>query len=107
MRVENRSASAFPHRSAAELRASYEQLNALVTSVQSWNSAEYWLSSNVVVARHERQASGSDAEQYTWTRLYVLETLDGRCSGLCAFELDDETAAFVYAEERVRQAGAS
>ena len=42
----------------------------------------------------------------TWTRLYVLETLDGRCSGLCAFELDDETAAFVYAEERVRQAEA-
>ena len=82
----------------------YEQLNALVASVRSWNSAECWLSSNVVVARHERQASGPDAEQYTWTRLYVLETVDGRCSGLCEFELDDETAAFVYAEERVRGA---
>ena len=101
MRVENRSASVFPHRSAAELRSSYEQLNALVASSRSWNSAECWLSSNVVVARHERQASGPDAEQYSWTRLYVFETVDGRCTGLCAFELDDEAAAFAYAEDRV------
>ena len=32
---------------------------------------------------------------------YVFETRDGRCTGLCEFELDDEAAAFAYAEERV------
>jgi ketosteroid isomerase-like protein len=102
MRVENRSSSVFPDRSAAELRASLEELNTMVASARSWNSAECWLNSTCGVVRHERQALGLDGEQYAWTRLFVFEARDGRCTALCEFELDEEAAAFAYAEERIR-----
>ena len=32
----------------------------------------------------------------------VLEIRDGRISSMCEFEVDDEEAAFAYAEEQVR-----
>lgn len=99
-RVENRSSSAFPHRSATELRASLEDLNTMVTSVRSWNSVERWLSPTCGVVRHEREAVGQDDEQFAWTRVYVFEARDGRCVGWCEFELEDEGAAFAYAKER-------
>ena len=99
-RVENRSGSAFPDRSAAELRASFEDLHGMVKSARSWNSAECWLSSTCGVVRHEREAVGNDGEQFAWTRLYVFEARDGRGAGWCEFEPDDEAAAFAYAEER-------
>jgi class 3 adenylate cyclase/ketosteroid isomerase-like protein len=104
MRVENRSSSAFPDRSAAELRASLEELSAMVASTRTWHSAEFWLDSTCGVVRQERQAVGHDGERYAWTRLYVYETRDGRGIGFCEFDLDDEAAAFAYAEERVRAA---
>jgi hypothetical protein len=105
LQVTNRSASAFPDRSAAEVRASFEELNSLVTSLQAWHSAVCWLSPGCCVARFEREGVGPDGEQYTWTRLDVF-VVDGRrfMSG-CIFELEDEEAAFAYAEERVREAG--
>jgi hypothetical protein len=102
IRFENRSSSVFPDRSAAELRASLEELNAMVASSRSWNSAECWLDSTCGVVRHERQAVGLDGEQYAWTRLFVHEARDGRLTAWCEFELDDEAAAFAYAEERIR-----
>jgi hypothetical protein len=102
MRIENRSSSVFPDRTAAELRASLEELNAMVASARSWNSAECWLDSTCGVVRHERQAVGLDGEQYAWTRLFVFEARDGRCTAMCEFELGDEVAAFAYAEERIR-----
>ena len=37
--LENRSRSAFPERSAAEFRASIEELDAMVASARTWNSA--------------------------------------------------------------------
>ena len=101
-RVEIRSASAFPDRSAAELRASFEDLNAMVSSARSWNSAERWLDSRCGVVRHEREAVGLDGEQYAWSRLCVFETSNGRAASLCEFRLDDEASAFAYAEERAR-----
>jgi hypothetical protein len=102
MRAVNRSSSAFPDRSAAEFRASGEELKAMVASVRYWHSAECWLGSTCGVVRHDREAVGRDGEQYAWTRLLVFEIGDGRCTGVCAFDLDDEAAAFAYAEERVR-----
>jgi hypothetical protein len=104
MCVENRSRSGLPDRSAAQLRTGFADLYAMVASAQSWNSAECWLSPTVVVGRHERQAVGRDGEQYAWTRLVVFEAVDGRCTGMCEFEPDDEEAAFAYADERVRRA---
>jgi ketosteroid isomerase-like protein len=104
MRIENRSRSAFPDRSAAELRASMEELDAMVASVRTWYSAVRWLSPNWLVARQEREAVGLDAEKYQWVRLYVSEIRGGRCISICEFELDDEHAAFAYAEERMRTA---
>ena len=103
-RIENRSNSVFPDRSAADLRASFEELNAMVTSARSWSAVERWLSPNVVVARHERRATGRDGEQYDWTWIFVLEVGNGRVIGGCQFDLEDEAAAFAYAEEQVRGA---
>jgi hypothetical protein len=104
MRVENRTRSGFPDRSVAELRASHEELNAMVASTRSWHSTECWLSPTVVVSRHERQAEGRNGEQYAWTRLIAGEAVGGRCTAMCEFEVEDEEAAFAYAEERVRRA---
>jgi hypothetical protein len=39
--------------------------------------------------------------------LVVFEASEGRATHLCEFDLDDEAAAFAYAEERVRRAGDS
>jgi hypothetical protein len=54
------------------------------------------------VARQQREAVGRDDEQYVWTRIMVSEVRDGRLTSACEFEVDDEEAAFAYAEERVR-----
>ena len=102
LRVENRSRSAFPDRSAAELRASFEELSDMVASFRAWNSAVSWLSPRWSVARHEREAVGLDGEQFEWARLLVIEYRDGRFASLCDFDLEDEDAAFAYAEERMR-----
>ncbi|MFI5506969.1 nuclear transport factor 2 family protein [Mycobacterium sp. NPDC051804] len=101
-RIENRSSSAFPDRSARDLRTSFEDLYEMVTSARSWNSAECWLNATCAVIRHERQAIGKDGEQYAWTKLYVLEIRDGRITGWCEFAVEDEAAAFAYAEKRIR-----
>ncbi len=104
MRVEVRSRSVFGDRSTAELRASIEELNAMVVSSRSWHSAVHWMSPTCCVGRNEREAVGRDGEQYTWTRLHVFEVRNGRGAALCEFEIDDEEAAFAYAEERMRAA---
>jgi class 3 adenylate cyclase len=102
MRVENRSSSAFGNRSAAELRVTFEELSAMVASVRSWHSATYWLSPSMFVARFEREAVGQDGEPYAWTHNHVSEIRAGRFTFACQFELEDEEAAFAYAEERMR-----
>jgi ketosteroid isomerase-like protein len=102
-RVENRSRGVFPDRSAAELRASFEDLYAMVATVRSWNSAECPVSSTCSVVRHEREAVGPDGEKYSWTRIYVFETRDGRATGWCEFDPADEAAAFAYAEQHMRR----
>ncbi|MEY2433790.1 MAG: hypothetical protein QOC92_3515, partial [Acidimicrobiaceae bacterium] len=104
MHVQNRSRSVFPDRSAAELRASLEELNAMVASARNWQSAILWLSPNWAVARQQRDAVGLDGERYEWTRFLVAEYRDGRLASLCDFDVQDEEAAIAYAEERVRAA---
>ena len=103
-RIEARSSSAFPNRSAAELRDTLKELSELVASVRSWISAICWLSPTVFVARMERDATGPDGERYEWTHLLTGEVRDARLASLCDFQNDDEDAAFAYAEERVRAA---
>jgi hypothetical protein len=36
-----------------------------------------------------------------WTRIYVSEVRDGRVASGCQFDLEEEAAAFAYAEERI------
>jgi ketosteroid isomerase-like protein len=103
-RLENRSRSGFGDRSAAELRATYEDLTAMVASARIWYSALCWMSSTLTVGRFEREAVGLDGEHYTWTLIQVAEIRDGRVALACQFDLEDEAAAFAYAEERVRAA---
>ncbi|MDQ1447044.1 MAG: hypothetical protein QOC79_15, partial [Actinomycetota bacterium] len=102
MRIENRSRSAFPDRTAAELRASTEELQAMFVSVRAWYSAMCWLSPNWGVGRMDREALGPDGENYEWIQLYVSEIRDGVVTSMCAFDVVDEDAAFAYAEERMR-----
>ena len=102
MRFENRSRSIFLDRSIAEFRASVEELTAMVSSARGWYSAMHWPSPTVFVARFEREAVGRDDEHYAWARVYVCEVREGRLALSCEFEVDDEEAAFAYAEERGR-----
>ena len=46
--------------------------------------------------------SGATASATSGSRLHVSEVRDGRLQSICQFEIDDEEAAFAYAEERVR-----
>ena len=45
---------------------------------------------------------GQYGEQYRWTRVAVIAVHNGRLASVCQFELEDEAAAFAYAEERMR-----
>jgi hypothetical protein len=72
--------------------------------MRAWHSATCWVSPTCCVSRNERIAVGRDGEHYAWTRIYVFEFLQGRCTAMCEFDLDDEAAAFAYAQERVRAA---
>ena len=99
---ENRSRSAFPDPSVSDPAASYEDLNALVGSTRTWPSALRWLSPKLAVSRLDREAIGRDGERYSWTWILVSEIRDGRFGFACLFELEDEDAAFAYAEERMR-----
>ena len=101
-RIENRSRSVFGDRSAAEFRTSLEELDAMVASTRMWDSAVHWLSPNWCVARSERDAVGKNGEHYAWTHISVTEVRNGRFASACLFELDDEDAAFAYAEEHMR-----
>lgn len=100
MRVENRSRSGFPDRSASDLRASFAELNAMVASARTWLSAMCWVSPACCVTRLEREAVGPEGERYAWTRILVGEVRDGRMASMCEFEPDHEEAAFGYAEQR-------
>ena len=102
--VENRSRSAFGDRSASEFRASLEKLGEMVGSTRTWNSVVHWLSPTTAIGRFDRDAVGRDGEKYAWTHIAVTEIREGRFASGCLFELDDEEAAFLYAEERVRAA---
>ena len=97
LRVENRTRSGFPDRTAGDLHASFGELNAMVASTRMWLSAVCWVSPAWSVSRLEREAAGQDGEQYAWTRLLVVEVRDNRLASICEFEPDDEQAAFTYA----------
>ena len=102
VRFENRSRSVFPDRSAAQFRESVEELDAMVASSRTWHAVVSWLSPVWVVVRQHREAVGRDGERYEWLTLHVSEVRGGRLQSICQFEIDDEEAAFAYAEERVR-----
>jgi hypothetical protein len=104
LRVKSRTLSAFPDRSASELRDSFGDLNAMVASTRTWLSAVCWVSPVWSVTRLDRDAVGPEGEQYAWSRLLVIEMRDGRLASLCEFELDDEEAAFAFVEQRGRAA---
>ena len=99
--LRNRSRSPFGDRSAAEFRASVENLHAMVAWARSWESAVCWLSPTLAVSRYEREAVGLDGERFRWTHIIVNEIRNGRIESACLFDFDDEDAAFAYAEERV------
>ncbi len=73
-----------------------------VSSVKNTVSAIRWLSPECAVVRTDVRAVGSDGEEYVWTRIHTGEFRDGLIACTRRFEIDEEAAAFAYAEERVR-----
>mgnify|MGYP000856862560 CR=1 FL=1 len=102
LRIESRSRSVFPGRSAAELRRSVEELGAMVGSYRVWSPAACWMSPEWVVARHQRETVGSGGDALSWSRIYVMEIRNGLAQSVCEFDAEDEEHAFAYAEERMR-----
>ena len=102
LQIENRSRSPIPLRTATDLPASTEQLNTMVDSVRTWNSAVCWLSPTWSIGRTERQAVGPDGETYAWTYVIPTEIRDGRIVSIGVFDIEDEKQAFAYANERMR-----
>ena len=86
-----------------KFRASVEELNAMVASVREWASAICWLSPNWSSPAMSGRPSGGRRTIHV-ALLLVIEVRDGRLASMCEFDLDDEEAAFAYAEERVRAA---
>ena len=72
-----------------------------VASVRNRITAIRWLSPNCCVGVGDARAVGLDGEDYEWMRLYVAEFRDGLIASVRQFELDDEEAAFAYAETLV------
>lgn len=99
LQIESRSRSVFPRRTVAELRQSVEALGAMVEAYRVWGSATHWVSDNVFVSRHEREAIGRDGQPFAWSRLYAARIQDGLINALCEFDVTDEDAALTYAEE--------
>ena len=58
---------------------------------------------NSSVPNHQRDAILRHAETITSTRHYASEFRNGRLVSMTQFELDDEEAAFAYAEERSKE----
>ena len=104
LRVESRSGTIFPDRTATDLRGSIELFQAMVSSSQTWMSVVTWLSPHCVVARQEREAVGDEGERYEWNRIYVVQFDQARLTAICEFELEFEEQAFAYAEEQIRAA---
>ena len=102
LQIENRSRSPIPLRTATDLPASTEQLNTMVDSVRTWNSAVCWLSPTWSIGRTERQAVGPDGETYAWTYVIPTEIRDGRIVSIGVFDIEDEKQAFAFANERIR-----
>ncbi|MGV0851535.1 ATP-binding protein [Mycolicibacterium phlei] len=103
LRVESRSARGFPDRSAAALQESFGHLGEMIVSRRTWTSAIRWLSATCCVVRMEREATGRDGEEYTWSMLLVSEHHDGLITSVCEFDADDEDAAFACVEELMRR----
>ena len=74
----------------------------MVASARTWYSAMCWLSPSLVVVRLRARSRRAGRRTVRMDRLIVSEIRDGRIASMCEFELDDEEAAFAYAEERVR-----
>ncbi len=75
----------------------------MVSSARAWHSAMRWLSPSCCVTRLDREAVGP--RRRTLRVDANLCQRGPRSAGwrrLCQFELEDEEAAFAYAEERVR-----
>ena len=101
---KSRSRSAFPDRSAAELRASLDELAAMVALGRGHGFRPCcWVSPTWIVIRIERDAVGHGRRKVPMDSGSTSASIrNGRLASVCEFELDDEDAAFAYAEERAR-----
>ena len=72
-----------------------------VSSMRHWVPNVRWLSPNCSIGLAIATAVGLDGEDYEWMRLYVVEYSDGLVASIRQFELDDEEAAFAYADTLV------
>lgn len=69
-----------------------------VASSQNWAAAITWLSPECYVALGNTRSGGVDGDHYEWTRLYVGAFRSGALMSIHQFDVNDEDAAFAYAE---------
>ncbi len=72
-----------------------------LSAMRSWPATIRWLSPDCFVLLNEIQGSGVDGDQYLWEWIHVGEYRDGLAVSVREFDIDDEDAAFAYAESLV------
>ncbi len=72
-----------------------------LSAMPMWAATIHWMSPDCFVTLTEIQGVGSDGEEYDWSRIYAIEYRDGLALSVREFNVDDEDAAFVYAESLV------
>lgn len=101
--VSPRTILAAKERSLAEFFRWLDERAGQAPQVRHWMSATRWLSTDCLVSRIEIQAIGPEGDEYSWPRLIVGEIRGGRLAAIHQFDVDDEDAAFAYAEEVVAE----
>ena len=92
-----------PVRTIDEVVAWWRDRAGQVESVRNWNSAIEWISPEVTVATGEARGISRDGAEYAWSGIYVGVFRGGLFESIYGFELEDEDAAFAYAESLVAQ----
>lgn len=72
-------------------------------SLRNWISAIRWMTAKVAIAIGEARGIAGDGAEYSWSAIYVSTLRTGLVESVHGFELEDEDAAFAFADSLVAQ----
>ncbi len=85
-------------RTVADMFRWREERGQQLAEQRHWVSVQRWLAADCAVGRGEIRGTGRDGEDYRWAFAYVAQLRDGLVESVREFDIDDERAAFDYAE---------